>query len=148
MRQWWPPTFSPTGTGGSESFLGSLDDDVAFKLAQGHEDRRKEHAGRCARVDLFLNADDLDALFSEMVDDRVEVFGGAAEAREALDDEEVAVAEDLLEFLELRAIFGCNGGFFDEETVGGDAVAVECVEMAIEILGLRGHAGITKYHCN
>ena len=74
-----------------------MDDDVALELAHGHEDRREELAGRGARVDLFFDADDLDALLFEMVDDREEVFGGAAEAREALDDEEVAVAEELLE---------------------------------------------------
>ena len=134
LREWRPTSFSPTGTGGSEAFLGALDDDVALELAHGHEDRREELAGRGARVDLFFDADDLDALLFEMVDYREEVFGGAAEAREALDDEEVAVAEELLELYELRAIFGCAGDFLDEEAVGGDAEAVERVELTIQVL--------------
>lgn len=86
-------------------------------MAHGHEDRREELAGRGARVDLFFDADDLDALLFEMVDDCEEVFGGAAEAREALNDEEVAVAEELLELYELRAFFGCAGDFLDEKAI-------------------------------
>ena len=69
------------------------------------------------------------------------------EAREALNDEEVAVAEKLLELNELRALFGCAGDFLDEEAVGGDAEAVERVELTIQVLGLRGYAGIAKVHC-
>jgi len=116
-------------------------------LAQGHKDRCEEHAGRRARVDLLLDADDLHALLLEMIDDREEVFGGAAEAREALDDEEVAVVEELLELCELRAFLGCAGDFLDEEAVGGDAIVFKCVELTINVLGLCGDADITEYHC-
>lgn len=124
LRQRRPSAFSPAGTGGSEPFLCALDNDVTLKLAQNHEDRREEHAGRCARVDLFLYADNLDALLFEMVDDGEEVFGGAAETQEALDDEDVAVAEELLELLELGALFGGAGDSLDEETIVRDAVGL------------------------
>lgn len=127
--------------------MGALDNDVALELAQGHEDRSEEHAGRGARVNLLLDADDFDALLFEMVDNREEVFGGATEARETLDDEEVAIAEELLELLELGALFGCARDFLDEETVIRDTVGFECVDLAIKVLGLRRYAGITKYHC-
>jgi len=146
LRQRRPASFSPAGTGSNQSFLGALNDDVAFELAHGHEDRREELAGRCARVDLFLDADDLDTLLFETIDDGEEVFSRTAEAREALDDEEVAVAEDLLELCELRAFFGCAGDFLDEEAVVRDAVGLECVELTINVLGLYGDACITEYH--
>jgi len=114
--------------------LRTLDNDVAFELTHSHENRCEELTGRSACVDLFLDADDLDALLLEMVDDHEEVLGGAAEAREALDDEEVAVAEELLELLKLRALFGCAGDFLNEEAVGEDAVIAERVELTIEVL--------------
>ena len=117
-------------------------------MAQGYKNRCEDHTGRGPRVDLFLDANDPHALFFEMVDDHKEVFGGAAEAREAFDDEEVAVAEELLEILELGALFGHAGDFLDEEPIVRDAVGLECVELAIEVLELCGYAGITKYHYN
>ena len=135
-----------TSTGGSETFLCALDDDVTLELAQGHEDRREEHTGRGARVDLLLYADDLYTLLIEIIDDREEVFSGAAETREALDDEDVAVAEKLLELCELRAIFGCAGNLLDEEAIGRNTVVAESVKLPIEVLRLCGNASITKQH--
>ena len=61
--QFGPATCSSSGAGCVKTCFGSLGDDVVLKLRQHSDELEKQHACRCARIDIFCQRHQMDVPF-------------------------------------------------------------------------------------
>ena len=68
---------SPSGPGCVQTFPGALCDHIPLELCNGAHEREQQLACRGAGVDLFLEADQMNAFLLEQLDQFDQVFGAA-----------------------------------------------------------------------
>ena len=61
--QFGPATCSPSGAGCVKACFGALGDKVVLKLRQHRNQLKKQHACRCARIDIFCQGHQIDVPF-------------------------------------------------------------------------------------
>ena len=61
--QFGPATCSSSGAGCFKACFGAFGDDVVFKLCQHGDELEKQHACRCARIDIFCQRHQVDVPF-------------------------------------------------------------------------------------
>ena len=88
-----PPALPAPGAGRRQSGLGALADDVALKLGQRGEQIKHEPALGRGRVQVVLQADEVDALVLKPCHQHHQVFQRAAQPVEFPDHERIAGAQ-------------------------------------------------------
>jgi hypothetical protein len=131
------------GTG--DALGGAFFDQVALELADGGEHVEQEAASRAGGVDGLVEDHEVDFLGSDLRRDLRQVQDGAGEAVEPRDDELVAVADKAQEFAQRLSFRTAGAGLFlfeDAFALGG----VELVELDVQTLPDRRHAGVSDFH--
>lgn len=138
-----PPALTPPGPGGGQAGFGSFADDVALKLGQRGEEVKHEPALGRGRVQVVVQAHEVDALFLKTRHQQDQVFQRAAQPVKLPDHERIAGTQPGQQQLELRPVFGRRRFFLHDVGASG---GLQGVDLQVQLLVLGTHAGIANFH--